>query len=736
MQELVGRSRLVTLTGVGGCGKTRLALEAASRLQVEFRDGVVLVELAPVDDPAVIAQAVTHALGLADVTSRSPQDALFSALDETDLLLLLDNCEHLVADCARLVVALLRSLPMLRVLATSREPLDVRGEVTLAVPPLSLPSSVPVDTAEGLLEFSAIRLFAERAADARPGFDVSDAEASTVAGICERLDGLPLAIELAAARMRSMSAGDILERLDDRFELLKRTSRPGVSRHHTLRSTIDWSYDLLSDPERVLFARLSIFAGGWSLADAEAVCANEPLDPVVIAGLHTALVERSLVVAELGHAVSTRYRLLETLRAYAAERMAEGEQLEGLRRRHFERFLAIAEAYYDARIAGGSDAGLPSLAAQRDNFRASLSWATSRDPDGALRMTAALEDFWRMISAAEGWRWLQQTLAAAPSDSPYRLRALLSAGMLSAYIPAYAEGAGLLREVVDRARQVGDGTAEAWAELWLGRIAFFGGDANTAQTRLERASRGHEQLGNTIGLVRALSLLGLLQALILGRTTEGEERLERAAALASAEGDSFGEGYAHMMLALCAAEREDLEAAASHSRLALGASALGPLLGIPLQVMGRVAQEHDSARALRLLGAASMHLQRTGTVAPPFLQERSHATRIRAEQLVGPDAASRLWCEGRRLSLAEAITEATADDSRSSPEGPGVLTPREAQVVALVARGRTNREVAAALHISRRTAESHLDHILSKLGLRNRTELAAWSRANTADRGR
>jgi non-specific serine/threonine protein kinase len=340
-----------------------------------------------------------------------------------------------------------------------------------------------------------------------------------------------------------------------------------------------------------------------------------------------------------------------------------------------------------------------------------------------------------MISAAEGWRWLQQTLAAAPSESRYRLRALLSAGMLSAYIPAYAEGAGLLREVAEGARATGDRNAEAWAELWLGRIAFFGGDPETAQARLERAASGHEQLGNTIGLVRALSLLGLLQALLLGRGTEGEERLERAAALAHAGGDSFGEGYAHMMLGLCAAEREDLDLAASHSRLALGASALGPLLGIPLQVMGRVAQERDPSRALRLLGAASIHLQRTGTVAPPFLQARSDATRSSVEQLVGADAALRLWSEGRRLSLAEAISEAIGDDSRSLPKGQGVLTPREEQVAALVARGRTNREVAAALHISLRTAESHLDHILSKLGLRNRTELAARSKANTADSG-
>jgi DNA-binding CsgD family transcriptional regulator len=439
------------------------------------------------------------------------------------------------------------------------------------------------------------------------------------------------------------------------------------------------------------------------------------------------------VVAELKPAGPARHRFLETIRAYAAERLAGSDEGGELRRRHFQYFLSAAEAYYEARLAGGSDAGLAALAAQRDNFRAALAWAASTDPEGALRLSAALDDFWRMISAAEGWRWLQQTLGSASAESPYRLRALLSAGMLAAYIPAYAEGAGLLREVADRARKAGDRTFEAWAELWLGRIAFFAGDPGDAEARLERAARGHEQLGNAIGLVRALSLLGLLRALILGRGGEGEEHLARAAALAHAAGDRFGEGYARMMLGLCAAEREDPGSAAAHCRVALGVPALGPLLGIPLQVMARVTVEHDPARAIRLLAAAAMHLQRTGTVPPRFLQDRSEATRRRAEQLAGADTAGRLWTEGRRLSLAEAISEAIAADGPASPEGPAALTPREKQVAALVAQGHTNREVAAVLNISLRTAESHLAHILSKLGLRNRTELAAWSRANLAD---
>jgi len=725
-------SRLVTLTGVGGSGKTRLALEVASAVETELRDGAVLVELAPLADPTVVPQAITHALGLGDLTGRSPEEALIGALQETEILLVLDNCEHLVARCAALVETLLKASPAVKVLATSREALDVVGEVVFGVPPLSLPPVASVETVDDLARFESTQLFCERAANARAGNLIDDGDASAVADICHRLDGLPLAIELAAARMRSMSAHDILRRLDDQFALLTRLPRRVASRHHALRSTIDWSYDLLSTPERTLFARVAIFAGGWLLDDALAVCAGEPLTADDIIELSTALVERSLVVAEPALAGESRFRLLETLRAYAWERLVASGELEQLRRRHFQHFLAMAESYSEARLAGGSDAGLPALAAHRDNFRAALSSGIGPHPGAVLRLAAALEDLWRMVSAAEGWEWLQRALAAAPPDSFHRRRALLSAGMLAAYIPAYAEGAGLLRDVASDARRSGDRSAEAWADLWLGRIAFFSGDAGVAEERLREAVSLHEQLGNTVGLVRARSLLGLLQALLLRRGEEAERHLHAAGALAREVGDSFGEGYAEMMLGLCAAERDDIDGAASHSRVALGVSALGPLLGIPLQVIAHVVRESDPALAMRLLGAAALHLERTGTVAPPFLVQRSEATRSRAEELLGSAAAAQSWADGRRTTLAEAITLSAIDVHRR-PERSGALTSRELQVAALVAQGRTNREVAETLHMSLRTAESHVDHILTKTGLRNRTELAAWSRANLAE---
>ncbi|HZB97394.1 MAG TPA: LuxR C-terminal-related transcriptional regulator, partial [Candidatus Sulfotelmatobacter sp.] len=694
-----------------------------------FRHGAVLIELAPLADPSLIPQAILQALGVGDVIGPSPEETVVAAVREAEMLLVFDNCEHLADGCASLVERLLRSSGGARVIATSREPLDVEGEVTLAVPPLSLPPPDAVHTAGRVAEYEAIRLFTDRVAAALPGFALDDANADSVARLCRRLDGLPLALELAAVRMRSMSAAEILEHIDDRFSLLRRTRRGGPSRHQTLRATIDWSHDLLSEPERILFRRLSVFADGWTLDDAEAIASCEPLPRDSISDLHTRLVDKSLVFAQVGSDRLTRYGLLETLRHYAAERLTEADEDEHLRRRHFDHFLSVVEHYDESRQSRGSDAGLRLLAEHRDNLRAALDWAATVDVDAALRLTAILDDFWRMISAAEGWQRLQQTLPAASRDSPHRLRALLTAGMLAAYIPAYAEGAGLLHEARVVARRRGDYLSEAWADLWLGRLAFFGGDPHTAEDHLARAAAAHESLGSALGLVRSLSLIGLLRALILGERIQGKRDLERAAMLSHDIGDSWGKGYAHMMLGLCAADAGDLDGAISHCQLALAATELGPLLGVPLLALAQAGLAKAPGRAVRILGAAAGHFQRTGTVTPPFLQQRSDDTRRLAEQLLGVQAAARGWEEGRRMTTDEAVAYAVSHPAHSQPPS-AALSRREAQVAAVVARGHTNREIADALHISVRTVESHLNHILTRLQLRNRTELAAWGSAN------
>jgi predicted ATPase/DNA-binding CsgD family transcriptional regulator len=728
-RALLRNSRCVTLTGVGGSGKTRLALELASDLEAEFRDGVVFVDLAPISDPDLVVKATLESIGLVESARRSVVEAILIALRHAHLLLVLDNCEHVVAACAALVERLLKACPDLRVLATSRQPLEIPGEVAFALPPLSIPEpGVHVPHSE-LTAFEALQLFAARAMSVRPGFTIDEANVESVAAICTRLDGLPLAIELAAARARSLATSEIQQRLDDSFTLLSRGPRTASPRHQTLRAAIDWSHDLLAEPEQIFFRRLAVFRGGWTLDDAQHVCSSQPLGGSVL-NIQEGLVEKSLVVAELSHPAPTRYRYLETIREYACERLlASGEQ-EVMQRRHFSTFLDKAERYYDERVLKGSDAGLPALARERENLRAALTWGVVAEPEGALRMTGALDDFWHMVNPAEGWQWLQRTLQAVGRDSPHRARGLLVAGKLAGYVRAYAEGAGLLREAKAMSEVSGDRLMEAAAELWLGRLAIFAGDLESAEDRLGEALTKLEALDNPLGRVRSLALLGLLQAVILGRRSEGERKLTAAADLARAIGDSWGDGYVHMMLSIYAADIRDAGSVQEHASRALDTPSIAPLHGVPLQQIARVVVEEDPGRSLRLLGAASGMLERDGTDEPAFLAQRAVTARQRAEQLVGSATAMRLFDEGRTMGLAEVRELASLGPTEQARQRPGGLTQRELQVAGLVGLQRTNRDIARTLFISVRTAESHIEHILAKLRLSNRNELAAWARGN------
>src|ERR671916_1683038 len=342
VERLLEHNRLVTLTGSGGCGKTRLALAVAGELVEGFEDGVWVVELAPLADPILVSQAVASVLGVREQPGRSPTEALADHLESKKVLLLLDNCEHLVEACATLAEALLRSCPELRVLATSREALGITGEVAWPVPSLSLPDLRRLSDIEGLPRYESARLFVERATTAKPTFALTEQNATAVAQVCYRLDGIPLAIELAAARTKVLPVEEISGRLDDCFRLLAAGGRTAMPRHRTLHATMDWSHDLLPDEERALFRRLSVFAGGFTLEAAESVCAGEDLERGEVLELLSHLVDKSLGVARevSGEA---RYRLLETVRQYAREKLSESDEAELLRERHAGFYLALAE---------------------------------------------------------------------------------------------------------------------------------------------------------------------------------------------------------------------------------------------------------------------------------------------------------------------------------------------------------------------------------------------------------
>jgi len=455
---LLRNARLLTLTGAGGCGKTRLALKLAEQRGDEFAAGVWPVELAAVGEPELIGPAVAQALGTRLASDRAPEIALAGHIGDRQQLLLLDNCEHLVEPIARLAEALLSHCPHLTVLATSREPLRVPGEVTWRVPSLSLPKLVAGAPAEESLEAESVRLFAARAAQAAPGFELDDDNSTAVASLCHRLDGMPLAIELAAARVGVLTPAQIVERLDGSLDLLSAGNRTAMTRQQTLRATLAWSFDLLDADEQVLLRRLAVFAGGFGLEAAEDVCAEDPLRRSEAVALLGRLVDKSLVHVE-DERDDRHYRLLETVRQYAAERLEEAGERSAFERRHRDWYLALAES--DPTPAGDLPARsrLRRLDRERDNLRAALASALASDPQTGLRLAVALWRFWLMRGyLAEGYRWLTAALAAAPAHTAVRGRALLAACVIGLRRGIHgrihdfgAESMAIFRELEDRA---------------------------------------------------------------------------------------------------------------------------------------------------------------------------------------------------------------------------------------------------------------------------------------------
>jgi non-specific serine/threonine protein kinase len=403
VKRLLTASRLVTLTGVGGVGKTRLALRVANEVQRAFPDGVWLVELAALGDPGLVAQTVASALDIRDLSTRRPVTVLTDHLADTQLLLVLDNCEHLLDACAAVADALLRACPGLRILTTSRQALSIAGEHIFTVPPLSVPDANVPSPAEALAHYEAVTLLIERAAAIAPGFSVTQENHVAVARLCAQLDGIPLAIELAAARLRSLSVDQVAERLESRYRLLTGGSRAAPPRHQTLRALIDWSYELCSEQEKRLWARMSVFAGGFDLMAAESICAGEELNADAILEVVDHLVAKSVLFSEMQDG-RVRYRLLETIRQYGRERLTESGQEAGLRLRHRDFYLRLAQQSVSEWCGPGQEAWLARLRIEHDNLRAALDFCMT-DPaetQAGLDLASALRFHW--IAAASSVR--------------------------------------------------------------------------------------------------------------------------------------------------------------------------------------------------------------------------------------------------------------------------------------------------------------------------------------------
>jgi predicted ATPase/DNA-binding SARP family transcriptional activator len=520
--RLLERDRLVTLTGAGGSGKTRLALEAARARIGELRDGVWLVELAGLRDAALVPGATAAALGLALPSQRPDLEELSAQLAGWEALLILDNCEHLVAACATLAQHLLGGGAGLRILDTSREPLRVPGEVTWRVPSLALPSG-GADAGE-LAGYESVRLFCERAADVAPSFSLDDGNAKAVAEICLRLDGMPLALELAAARAGSLSPAQIAERLGDSLAVLTAGSRVALDRQQTLRATLNWSHELLTPDEQVEFRRLAVFAGSFTLDAAEAVTVGDEVDERAVADVLARLVDKSLVVADEG-AGGYRYRLLESMRQYAAERLREAGEAATFEARHCDVFLALARAADPEYAADGPVGSIGRLEADHDNLRAAIAWALRNDPERALRLAVHMWPMWMDAGHyREGSRLLGAALDAAPAPTELRAEGLRAMCGLNVRLGYSAELSRLGRERLAIYEELGDRNAVAHARDEVGVYEYMVGRYDEAE-RLYRSSLSlARELGDPRAAAAALHSLAVL-AQCRARFEEGREAL-------------------------------------------------------------------------------------------------------------------------------------------------------------------------------------------------------------------
>ncbi|WP_405595287.1 ATP-binding protein [Streptomyces sp. NBC_01092] len=764
-RELLARARLVTLTGPGGVGKTRLAARIAAGVRRTFPDGVRFVPLSGLDDPALVPLAAADALDLHDHSARPPLQALVEHLRDRRLLLLVDNCEHLLQACAELAAALLHGTTGVRILATSRHRLGLTEEHLLDVRPLPVPDpDGDLSSPEGC---PALALFSDRAAAVVPGFRLTAANRAAVARLCRRLDGLPLAIELAAVRMRVLDVDQLLDRLDDRYRLLTGGSPAALPRHQTLRAAVDWSHELCTDREQLAWARLSVLAGSFDLETAEAVCAGSqprvtpgegaaPLQGHDVLDAVTGLVDKSVLSREPGPD-GIRYRLLDILRHYGLDRLRRlpGEE-PAARRRQRDWMLRRATACERAWFGPGQREIVARLRADQDNLRTALDFSLTTPDERltGLRLAGTLWFHWHACGAArEGRHWLDRALAANPEPTRERARGLWIAGLLAAATHALTAGLALAREAHALAQDLGDAAEAAHAEYVIGVITLFMDDLPTALGHFEASVARGPVPGQHLSL-HGLDQVELACALgFLGEAERAVEVCERARRMCERHGEEWVHSYVLRMLALAHTVQRDWPRAEHHARQALRLKlAVHDVIGIALtlDLLARTATEQGAhERAAVLLGAAdrtwaAIDRDRWGSAT---LKSARRESETRAREALGPPDYERAHERGAALDLTRTVEYAVGDTVRPRPptatrEGNGRhrsdrpttgvrLTRRESEVAELVAQGLANQQIADRLVIARRTAEGHVERVLRKLGFSNRSQIAAWVAAQS-----
>jgi predicted ATPase/DNA-binding CsgD family transcriptional regulator len=731
LERLIRRARLVTLLGSGGAGKSRIAHELAARTR--FPGGVWVVELASLTAGPLLPQHLATTLRIRERPGQAMTDTLADALGAARTLVVLDNCEHVVEATAALTEALLRRCPGLTVLATSRESLELPGERIYRIGELTLPSG----TGRGeLLASDAVRLFVERARAAAPGFELTKDNGADIVGVCARLDGNPLAIELAARRVRLLPVAEILHRLDDRFDLLTGGSRSALTRHRDLRTAIEWSFDLLEPAEQTVFRRISVLAGGFTVAGAEAVCAGAGVRARDVLDILTSLEAKSLIVAHRGHG---RFRQLESIRLYAQDQLTAAGEDDATYERLVTWLLGLAEPILGERVARSFDEIAP-LDAERDTLLHALEWTVERGDQRQVLVAAALGRCWRQRGyATEGRRLLQNALAATAPTSPGRSAALAHAAWLATMQGDHAEARALASEALALEDPAVRPRSHVRALAALASAQTEAGDLAGAYASRARCVELVRPLGEPIDTAVCIHNLAYV-AVQLGDLANGEELLEECLALYRRyAADPVPAEWVHTS-AMLALGRGDLATAEERLTEGLRAQPIRDDTAMPATVglvmiegMAVVAARRgDALRAVRLGSAVTALRERQRSQPDASVRQQFADAMDAARGQLG--AAARRVAEqaGRRLD-AESTVAYTLDDIWREPGSRGgdpVLTRREEAVAALLVAGLSNREIAARLRIAERTVESHLEHIRAKLDLRSRAQIAGWAVAH------